>query len=52
VANAHPSIHHKCKIKAKLSIAHTVVMVTFQTQDSRALGIGLPTGSLPCSVRV
>jgi hypothetical protein len=27
-------------------------MVTFQTQDSRALGIGLPTGSLPCSMRL
>jgi len=27
-------------------------VVTFRTHDSRTLGIGLPTGSLPCSMRV
>jgi predicted RNA polymerase sigma factor len=33
-------------------IAHTVVIVTFQAHNSRAFGIGLPTGSFPWSLRV
>ena len=38
--------------KALPSIAHAVVIVTFQTHDSKTLAIGLPVGSLPCSMRV
>src|ERR1700690_790674 len=34
------------------SIAHTVVMVTCQTHNSRAFDIGRPTGSFPWSLRV